>query len=206
MPYVALALRCLIGVVFLTSSLSKVAGRGRFHAFAESLRTMDLLPGGWVGAAARIIVVAEFATWMLLVVSPAAGFVLAATLLTVFAVGIAHAVRRGVHAPCQCFGGTSVRPLGRPHVLRNVLLAAGAAVGTPAVLLPGELRPAGACVAALAGLCGAGLVVLLDDFLELFAPAVPPVGRGGGRGDRDDRPPREDRAADGSRQTTAQNS
>ncbi|MEU9338867.1 MauE/DoxX family redox-associated membrane protein [Streptomyces sp. NPDC048290] len=169
MAHLALALRCLIGIVFLVSSLSKVVSGRRFQDFADSLRTMDVLPARLVPAAARAVVLAEFAVWVLLVIGPTAGFVLATGLLAAFTLGITSAVRRGVYAPCQCFG-TSVRPLGPRHVVRNAVLTAGAAVGASAALVPGEMRPAGAAVAVLAGVCCAGPVLLLDDLLDLFRP------------------------------------
>ncbi|MFF3273433.1 MauE/DoxX family redox-associated membrane protein [Streptomyces chrestomyceticus] len=172
MLYVAIGMRCLLGIVFLVSSLSKTAGRGRFSAFAASVRAMDVVPAGHVRTVAATVVAAEYAAWMLLVLAPAPGFALAGGLLVAFTAAVTGALRRGVYAPCQCFG-TSVRPLGRGHVLRNALLALGAAVGATAELLPaaaGSPQPAGVAAAVLVGMCAAGVLVLLDDLLELFRP------------------------------------
>ncbi|GAA2068512.1 hypothetical protein GCM10009801_16810 [Streptomyces albiaxialis] len=179
MPYAALGLRCLIGLVFLVSSLSKVAGRGRFRAFAAAVEAMGL-PRHRVVPVAGIVVLAEFAVWLLLVLSPAAGFPLAAALLGVFAAGILVVLRRGTPVPCRCFGA-SAPLLGRRHVVRNAVLAVGAVAGAVAVSLSGGgwggagglTDGAVVAVAAVSGLCVAGVVVILDDLLELFRPLRP---------------------------------
>ncbi|MGW2231003.1 MauE/DoxX family redox-associated membrane protein [Streptomyces formicae] len=176
MPYVTLALRCLIGVVFLASASSKVAGRGRLHAFKASVDAMGAVPGPLVPLVARLVVAAEFAVPLLLVLAPALGFPLACGLLVAFVAGIVGTLRRGTAVPCRCFGASS-RPLGREHVVRNVLLTGCALVGEAGVLLSDGAANGGAAVAAalFAGACLAGLVILLDDLLELFRPVRTPV-------------------------------
>ncbi|MGW3461715.1 MauE/DoxX family redox-associated membrane protein [Streptomyces olivaceoviridis] len=180
MPYVVLGLRCLIGVVFLTSSLSKVAGRGRLARFAVSLRVLGVVPRRHVRPVASAVVAAECVVCILLAL-PAAGlalvgFALATCLLVAFTLAILGALRRGVHAPCRCFG-PSTRPLGQGHVWRNACLTLAAVTGVAALALSpaaaASARPAGAAVALLTGLCAGGLVALLDTLRELFRPTSP---------------------------------
>ncbi|WUS05410.1 hypothetical protein OG322_40400 [Streptomyces sp. NBC_01260] len=90
-------------------------------------------------------------------------------LLTVFTAGIALLLRRGVRAPCQCFGESAV-PIGLRHVVRNVLLAVLAGVGLSTAFAAGPPQVGGAVVATLAGLLLGGLTVSLDDLVELFQP------------------------------------
>ncbi|WFB10374.1 hypothetical protein LRS74_27550 [Streptomyces sp. LX-29] len=178
-----IGIRCLIGTVFLVSSFSKVAGRGAFAAFTTSIRDMGLLPRALVRPAAWAVVIAEFAVWALLAVPapvPAAvGFVIALGLLVAFAIGITAVVRRGVRAPCRCFG-VSATPLGPRHVVRNILLAVASALGAVAVFSTGALQVAGVAVAVPCGLLLGGLTVALDDLFVLFQPVrtAPAAARG----------------------------
>ncbi|MFJ2770928.1 MauE/DoxX family redox-associated membrane protein [Streptomyces sp. NPDC087300] len=176
MPYVTLALRCLVGVVFLVSASSKVAGRGRFAAFRASVDAMGVLPARRVPLAARLVVGTECAVPLLLVSAPSLGFALACGLLVAFTAGIAGTLRRGAAVPCRCFGA-SARPLGRAHVVRNALLTCCTLTGEAGVLLSESAGAGGAAgsAALFAGACCAGLVVLLDDLIDLFRPVRAPV-------------------------------
>lgn len=180
MQYLALGIRCLIGAVFVVSSVSKVAGRGAFGAFAASVRDMRLLPPRLARPVARGVVVTEFAVCALVVVpaAAAAGLTLAAMLLGVFAAGITLAVRRGVRAPCRCFG-VSATPLGPRQIARNLVLAAVAVLGAVCGALPtaGAVRWGGAAVAVSGGLLLGGLVAVLDDIFELYRPVPVADGR-----------------------------
>jgi hypothetical protein len=99
----------------------------------------------------------------------------AATLLTVaLAVGVGLVLRRGVQAPCACFGAAAGRNLTGVHLVRNgVLLAVVTAglVGTQAGL--GQSGPAQAAVAAVAGAAAGLILTRVDDLAELFAPIRP---------------------------------
>ncbi|WP_229398343.1 MauE/DoxX family redox-associated membrane protein [Micromonospora okii] len=176
MPYLALAVRCLIGAVFLASALSKVSGRRALPAFVASLRALRLLPARAVKPVAVLIVATEFTLCGLLAApvptAAAVGLAGAAALLLVFAAGIGTAVRRGTSAPCRCFGA-STTPLGGRHVARNLLLAGIAGLAAPATAPGvGGATPTGLLLAATAGLVVAALVVALDDLAALFT-AVP---------------------------------
>ncbi|MEU9363637.1 MauE/DoxX family redox-associated membrane protein [Streptomyces avermitilis] len=179
MPYLVIVLRCLVGVVFLVSSVGKVAGRHAFSEFVIALRQLRMLPASAVSAVATCVVCVEAAIWVLLAipepVATTAGFTLAAGLLTVFAVGIVVAMRRGVRAPCRCFGA-SASLLGPWHVARNVVLA-GTAMGAAAVPAAGPVQLGGVVVAVSGGLLLGGLTAVLDDLVDLFRS----VDKGSGR-------------------------
>ncbi|MFI6689995.1 MauE/DoxX family redox-associated membrane protein [Streptomyces sp. NPDC050485] len=174
MPYAAIGIRCLIGVIFLTSAVSKVAGRRALPSFVASLHDMMLLPPWSVAPAAGGVVLAEFASCTLLLMPQpqvaAAGLGLTVLLLTVFTVAVAITVRRGTRTSCRCFG-TSTTPLGARHLLRNTVLLAIATLG--AIWTAGASQPLAvsrAVVPAALGLLLGGLVTVLDDLIALFRP------------------------------------
>ncbi|MEU9086085.1 MauE/DoxX family redox-associated membrane protein [Streptomyces sp. NPDC048357] len=168
-----IAVRSLLGTVFLVSSLSKARDRAAYRGFVRSLAHMRVVPPALDEPAARAVLAAEFATWMLLVVpaGPAGrlGLLLATLLLAAFTFGIARTLRRRSPVACNCFG-PSATPVGRRHVVRNVLLAA-AALGC--LLAPAAGGPAGAghvLVAAVAGLVTGLVTTALDEIVALFRP------------------------------------
>ncbi|WP_433243203.1 MauE/DoxX family redox-associated membrane protein [Streptosporangium sp. CA-135522] len=172
MEYLEIGGRCLICLVFLVAAVSKVAGHDAFDVFTSSVRDMQLVRSGGVRRVALLVVAAEFCVCALMVIpvtgSGIAGFALAALLLTAFAVGIVRVSRRGVRAPCRCFGASAV-PLGARHVVRNLALVAVAVSGIAAALSTEGVRLSGeTAVAALGGLLLGGLVVMLDDVYTLF--------------------------------------
>jgi hypothetical protein len=148
LDYLSLGIRLLLVLTFAASAASKVRSRDAFAAFAGSLGALGLLPRAGVLPIAVALVAAEAAAAALLLpeATAVAGLALAAALLAGFSVVILVVTRRGVQAPCRCFGA-STRPLGYPHAARNALLAAAAL-----------------------------LVVRFDDVLELFAPQPPAAG------------------------------
>ncbi|WP_324608017.1 MauE/DoxX family redox-associated membrane protein [Streptomyces sp. NRRL S-455] len=164
-------MHALVGMVFLTSALSKVLGKGAFGAFTASLGEMRLLPPALTRPAALCVLIAETAVCGLLAVPSALatriGFTVAALLLTAFTVGVSLVVRRGVGASCRCFG-TSATPLGARHVVRNVLLTAVAATGAATGTTAAAAHPGGTAVAVAGGLLLGGLVAVLDDLFALF--------------------------------------
>ncbi|NUT53325.1 MAG: hypothetical protein HOV94_39475 [Saccharothrix sp.] len=174
MQYLAIGLRCLIGVVFLVSSVSKVAGRGSFSAFVSSVGDLRLLPQALVKPVASLVLAAELAVCVLLAVPPvfaaASGLLVAGLLSVIFAIAIAVSTRRGVSAACRCFGASTV-PLGPLHVVRNLALAVVAAVGAAITwTASGPVEPAGVLVSALAGLLPGAVITVLDDVVGLFQP------------------------------------
>ncbi|GAA1566014.1 methylamine utilization protein MauE [Dactylosporangium maewongense] len=176
MHYLAITVRCAIGLVFLASSVGKLWGRGAFPAFVASLRGVGLLPRRLVRPAAIVLVVAEGVLCAALAVPtglvPGLALVGAALLLGVFTVGVAVAVRRGTASTCRCFGASTER-LGRRHVGRNILLTGLATGGAAAAFAaaaspPGSLRPAGLLLAGFAGLLLGFLATRFDDLAAVF--------------------------------------
>jgi hypothetical protein len=85
--------------------------------------------------------------------------------------GIVVAVSRGMRAPCACFGGSSVRPLGAAHLIRNTCLLALLAGGLAVCGLQHARHGlGGAVLAVVAGLVVTLLVTRWDDLVSLFAP------------------------------------
>ncbi|RJL24851.1 methylamine utilization protein MauE [Bailinhaonella thermotolerans] len=173
MQYLEPAIRCLLGVVFLVSSVSKVRNRASFEAFVASTRRLQPWGAALSRQVAVLVVAAEAAICALLAVGgrPAvtAGLVLAAGLLLAFTGGIALALHRKVDTSCRCFG-RSETPLGPQHIVRNLLLTAFAAVGVAAAGATGPVEAGGAVVAVCAGLVVGGLVTVMDDIVQLFRP------------------------------------
>lgn len=98
----------------------------------------------------------------------------AALLTIVLAAGVATVMRRGTQARCACFGAGSGRPLGGPHLARNVGLLVILASG----LIGNEFshgRPglAGAAVAVSGGVVAGLILTRFDDLIALFTPISP---------------------------------
>lgn len=173
--YIEVFSRCLIGVVFLVSAVSKLHGGRQFREFATSLAAMRLLPARLVTPAAAAVAVTEGAVPVLLAPLPVpglavTGFTVAAVLLAGFAVAIVMVLRQGVPASCRCFGGSGAAPFGRHHVLRNAVLTLIAGLGGVASLGPSAVDLRVLALAAPLGLLGALVTVRLDDLVDLFSP------------------------------------
>lgn len=172
MGYLALTCRCLLGVVFLAAVTTKVRGATAFGRFADSLVPFAAVTYRWRRPVAVGVVVAEAAVPVLLAV-PAwtqVGFGWAVLVLAAFTTAIVRSLRRGIRAPCHCFG-PSARPLGSGHVTRNVALGLAGLVGavaTPSAAPTGP-TPAAVLAAAALGLALAVPVLWLDDLVDLFS-------------------------------------
>jgi uncharacterized membrane protein YphA (DoxX/SURF4 family) len=166
--YVIVACRCAVGLVFVVAVAGKVRGRGTLDAFAGSVRA--LMPAVRRHRPLAYAVVAAEAAVPVLVAIPGtarAGAGWAAAVLLAFTAAIVAALRRGRGVPCHCFGDSTV-PLGRRHVLRNVLLLAAAAGA--ALPVPAAGHPAGTALALFAGGCAALVITRFDEITELFSP------------------------------------
>ncbi|HSK96638.1 MAG TPA: MauE/DoxX family redox-associated membrane protein [Euzebyales bacterium] len=187
MAYVLVGCRVLLLLVFAASTLGKIRNRSAWAAFVRSLRDLRLLPERAVTAVAVAVAAGEAAA-VLLLAAPAtipAALAVVGVLLAAFTVAIVATLRRGVQAPCRCFGAASL-PLGRRHVLRNAMLLAVAgltasALSAPSASASASAHPAGLAVAVAAGLVGGALLVFFDELVELFAgptSSVGPLGKG----------------------------
>lgn len=97
----------------------------------------------------------------------------AAALTAVLTAGVAVAVRRGVAAPCACFGSAGRAPLSGVHLTRNAcLLAVLVAGAVGAGIERWQPGPAAAALAAAAGGVSALLLTRLDDLTALFGTAA----------------------------------
>ncbi|SEG98045.1 hypothetical protein SAMN05444920_111168 [Nonomuraea solani] len=185
MPYLLIACQVLLAAVFAIALAGKVRGRAAFDAYVSSIVALEILPRRVSVAAANALLAAEAVVIVLLALpwTVPLGFAAAAGTLAAMIGGILVALRRGRRAPCRCFGA-SVTPLGRVHVVRNLVLAAaggaglaawatagagGAGLAAWAVAGPDAPHPAGVVIALVAAGVSALLVVRLDDLMELFA-------------------------------------
>jgi hypothetical protein len=165
MSALALAARCLLGVVFLVSALSK----RDFSAFSVSLRRMRVMPAGWVRPVGILVVAAEALTVVLLAIpGTALGFALAVVLLGTFTAAIVAVLSRGIAEPCPCFGPKAA-PLGWEHLGRNAFLLVVAILGGFAS--SGAASTGALVVAAAAGVVVGALITRLDDLVALFRAA-----------------------------------
>jgi hypothetical protein len=175
LTYLFLAARLLTGGVFAVSLASKLRGRAAFRAFVASLGGLPV-PGRRASrGTAVVITIAEAAITGLIVVPVTArlGLLLAAATLATFAAGIQLAVSRGVRAPCRCFGASDI-PLGRGHIIRNVLLTLIAAAGAAAGAAAAPLRPAGLALSVAVAEVAILPVLFFDDLVAVIAgPAAP---------------------------------
>ncbi len=116
--------RVILALVFAAAAVAKAVDRGRSR---DSLSSFGV-PGRLVGPAAFLLPLAELCVAALLL--PAATAVGAATaacvVLAVFSAAIVRALVRGERPDCNCFGRLHSRPVGKPELVRNALLAAAA--------------------------------------------------------------------------------
>ena len=170
MAYVMVSSRCLIGLVFAFSAFAKLRNPSAFREFRDWLAALPLQTvSAWPDLAAMVLAIAEVAIVMLLALpwTWRGGLVFAAAVLAIFSAGTLLALHREAQVPCQCFG-TSRSPLGRRHVLRNLLLCAVAVAG--AAYAGGHgVRLEGVLIALVAGAVAALFVVFLDDLAALLA-------------------------------------
>lgn len=183
MRYLAVGAVSLLAAVFAVSALSKLRDEAGFTA---SLRELRLLPARWVRAVAATVTAYELvlagglvAAGVVLVASDEGAPALAALagaglLLIALTTGIALALRRGTGGRCACFG-TTQRPLGRRHLVRNGALLLAALAGPAGLGDHHPVRVAGALVAIGAGLLGAVLLIRLDDLVDLLSLSPSPA-------------------------------
>jgi hypothetical protein len=177
MVYAGLFLRILLSVVCLAAAAGKLGGQRRRREFRRFVARLGL-PDRLVTPAAAGIVGAELAVGALTPwpVTAVPGAALAAGLFATLAIGVQLAVRRGRTPRCFCFGRLG-QPLGRAHVIRNVVLAGAAGTGLGLSWLTAGSGPglAGGAVAAAGAVLAAGPLVFWDDLAALFAPGMTPV-------------------------------
>lgn len=181
MIYLNLLCRGLLGAVFLLAFGGKVRSPAALRAFSGSLADLGWLPARLRPAAVVGLLVVEGATVLLLAwpatatataTTTAAGFAAAFALLAVFVVGVGLSIRRGERVRCLCFGADR-GAMGVSDVVRNLALAAVAALGFGSSLIggPAAAATAGGAVAAVAGGVVAGVVATHWDDLRFLLSA-----------------------------------
>jgi hypothetical protein len=184
-----LAVLTLGAAVFSASAAAKLHSRTTYRDYRAGLAATRLLGSGRLLAvtvvslagaeAAAAAILALAAVLVMTRMTGAfplaeAGMAVAAALSAVLAAGVAAVIRRGIRAPCRCFGGSPARPLGRAHLIRNLCLTAALAAGLAGSLVaPGRIAPPTAAVAAAAGLVVGLVLIRWDDLAALFAPISP---------------------------------
>ncbi|MER5418140.1 MauE/DoxX family redox-associated membrane protein [Streptomyces virginiae] len=176
---VVVGLRVAVGVVFFLAAASKSSRRGRADFRIAVGAFVPGAGGRWAGVLVVVTVAAEWAVVVLLAVpvrgASVAGFGLAGAALAVFTVVLVWGLRRGVSAPCRCFG-SSARPVSGVQVVRNVLLLTLAVLGLYVCVTAGGGRVpvAGLWVSAGAGALLGAVLSVFDDLAGLFITASPP--------------------------------
>ena len=178
MVYMSLACRALLGLVFLAAVVAKLRNGAQIRSFVAAtgrLAPRSLTGRVPAGVLAGAVASAEVAAVVLLAVPATAawGFAVAGGLALVLAAAIVAALRRGERGSCNCFGATQ-RPVSASHVVRNLLLAAGAGLGIGTTQAgQGGAEPALALLAVVAGGVVALLLIIADDIAALFRPLDP---------------------------------
>jgi hypothetical protein len=126
MTFLSLVSRTALLAVFALALVSKLAGLARYRLFVNAIAGLTDAPR-WAHRIAPAVLALELAACVLLASGIRAGTLLALTLLAAFTVGIATALQRQRRVPCRCFSGSD-EPVGRAHLIRNLLLMAIAAV------------------------------------------------------------------------------
>lgn len=160
----------LVAVVFAVSAVGKLKAR---TAFRRSVADMAVLPARAVAPVATTVPLAEALAVVLLVLPPTAmvGSLLALVLLAAFTTGIVIVLRRGTRASCLCFG-TTERPYGVRHLVRNGLLTVAAATG---VVTAGPVTDLLATLIAIVAGAVAAVMLIVSD--ELVGTPAQPIRR-----------------------------
>ena len=126
-PVLDFVLRATLALLFATAAWHKLRAP---RAFAATLAEYRLLPAPLAPVAAALVVAAELAIVIALMVARRAGLAGAAALLLVYAAAVAINLLRGRrHIDCGCAGPAARRPISGWLVARNVALAAVALAG-----------------------------------------------------------------------------
>ncbi len=126
MDALLLSIRCVLAVVFIVAAIGKLLDlAGSRRALADFG-----VPMCAVRLAGVALPVAELGVAVALLYRPTArwGAVGALLLLLAFTAGVGRAMSRGEAPDCHCFGQIHSKPAGRSTLIRNVVLAAAAAV------------------------------------------------------------------------------
>ena len=128
MQWLSLAVRVVLGVIFLVSGAEKLT---TLDTFAHAIANYEIIPYSLANIFALLVVWTEIAIAVLLLAGAAVrgtGLVTGA-LLVMFLIAILSAMARGLEIDCGCFDpGAGVEPekVGWPKVFEDLALLAGA--------------------------------------------------------------------------------
>lgn len=108
----------IVAAVFLVAGISKIAGPARWRAEAAGMGVSGIVVTitPWVEVVLGALLAVQFARHI------TAWFAVA--MFIAFTVLLSVRLAQGQRPPCACFGSLSQRPIGAPHVLRNVVFIA----------------------------------------------------------------------------------
>jgi len=146
-------------IIFLVAALAKLRN---INKTAQEFDDLGLRHPEFF---ARIVPFAEIAITALLIIVPAVGAIAAMVTLAFFTTFLVGRLRKGVRAPCACFGAISNAPLGPSTIVRNVLFFVLAATSLLATK-PVSPSVVDVVVVVIALLIGVGLVRFTDIVIE----------------------------------------
>ena len=147
-----LAIRLVLAAVLAVAGIAKLADRAGAREAVPGFGVPEAL----APTVARLLPLLELTAAVLLIPSATAtaGSALALALMLAFSAAITRSIARGEAPDCHCFGALHSEPAGPRTLIRNLALAAGAAVS-----LAGG--PGTSATAWIPGLSGGGLAALL---------------------------------------------
>ena len=124
-PYQALAIRLVLGGVFVWAGTAKLV---QIPSFIETVAAFDILPADWVALFALSVIWIELIAGGLLLLDiwPRSNALVVLVLLVMFSAALGINMYRGNDVTCGCFGGDGGASLAWT-LLRDLLLAGGAA-------------------------------------------------------------------------------
>lgn len=124
--YFQIALRIIIGVVFIYASVGKLFNA---EAFAKAIKNYDMLPLSTINILAIILPYVEFFTGVLLVLGiyKKASSVIAILSLVMFLIALTSAYARGLDINCGCFSleTTSTKSDILTRIFEDILMLIG---------------------------------------------------------------------------------
>jgi hypothetical protein len=171
MMLVELGCRAMLVAVLGVAAAGKLRS-GALHGLVAALRGFGVPAGLARMPLAVLIVGLEATAAALLVVAPAAGYLLALGVIAAFTVGLYQVVRSGRQVACRCFGA-STTPVGATHLVRNAVILVVICLGlAAAAVAQGAASPLPVRLVAVAcGALGGAAIVRWDDLAYLVRPA-----------------------------------
>ncbi|SDQ71094.1 MauE/DoxX family redox-associated membrane protein [Thermostaphylospora chromogena] len=170
--YLALVCQVSIGAIFLCAAVGKLMNPRSLNDLATLVRTTGLIRGRLSAGFGALILTVELAIASAMAIPvrlvTMLGFAMAACfmLFSIFVIFLLN--RRGTAFTCACFG-SSVKPLGPIHVVRNLMIALIACVGMLFSPEAGRLPSTMIALAVVTGLTAGGFLIALDRLSDLFS-------------------------------------